>query len=413
MNFALVGEADGRGRGMRWKRAVGRAMAVFLLLLLAATARPSLAADPVKVGFSASKTGLFASASITQTNAYELWAMTVNASGGLSVAGVKRPVQLISYDDQSNPALATQIYEKLITNDKVDLLLPPFGTPNHFAIVPILERYKFPMVGSSAASVRLRELKPGNIWFPTSAFPDRMAQAIVDLLQSQQYKTAAILTVQLPFALELKNFLLPALEKASIKVVASADYPADIKDMTPALTTIKNAAPDAVIGLTFPADSLLYMQQAREIGISAPFQMLSVGPTFDFFQKRFGDDANGIVMMGHWSPHQAAWPKAKPFFDAYVAKFKERPEYFDSALAYMSAEITEQAVARVGLDRDKLRQEISTGTFDTINGQVKFRGVENVITPTMLMQLQDGEGQIIWPKDVASAPFKPKGAWAR
>src|ERR1700756_4785050 len=281
---------------MRWKRAVGRAMAVFLLLLLAAAARPSLAADPVKVGFSASKTGLFASASVTQTNAYELWAMTVNASGGLSVAGVKRPVQLISYDDQSNPALATQIYEKLITNDKVDLLLPPFGTPNHFAIVPILERYKFPMVGSSAASVRLRELKPGNIWFPTSAFPDRMAQAIADLLQSQQYKTAAILTVQLPFALELKNFLLPALEKASIKVVASADYPADIKDMTPALTAIKNAAPDAVIGLTFPADSLLYMQQAREIGISAPFQMLSVGSTFDFFQKRFGDDANGIVM---------------------------------------------------------------------------------------------------------------------
>jgi branched-chain amino acid transport system substrate-binding protein len=175
-------------------------------------------------------------------------------------------------------------------------------------------------------------------------------------------------------------------------VVASADYPADIKDMTPALTTIKNAAPDAVIGLTFPADSLLYMQQAREIGISAPFQMLSVGPTFDFFQKRFGDDANGIVMMGHWSPHQAAWPKAKPFFDAYVAKFKERPEYFDSALAYMSAEITEQAVGRVGLDRDKLRQEISTGTFDTINGPVKFKGVENVVTPTMLMQLQDGEG---------------------
>jgi branched-chain amino acid transport system substrate-binding protein len=396
---------------MTLRQVVARAVA--WVSLLAAAVGSSYAADPVKVGYSASKTGLFASASVTQTNAYELWAATVNAEGGLSVAGVKRPVELVSYDDQSNPALAAQIYEKLITNDKVDLLLSPFGTPNHFAIVPILERYKFPMVGSSAASVRLRELKPGNIWFPTSAFPDRMAQAIADLLESQKFKTAAILTVQLPFALELKKFLLPALEKAGIKVVASADYPADIKDMTPTLTTIKSAAPDAVVGLTFPADSMLYMQQAREIGITAPFQMLSVGPTFAFFQKRFGDNASGIVMMGHWSPHQTAWPKAKPFFDAYFAKYNERPEYFDSALAYMSAEITEQAVAHVGLDHDKLRQEIGTATFDTINGPVKFKGVENVTTPTMLMQLQGSEAQIIWPKETASAPFKPKGAWTR
>jgi branched-chain amino acid transport system substrate-binding protein len=76
-----------------------------------------------------------------------------------------------------------------------------------------------------------------------------------------------------------------------------------------------------------------------------------------------------------------------------VTKFHERPEYFDSALAYMSAEITAQAVERAGLDHDRLRQDISTQTFDTINGPVRFTGVENVTTPTMLMQLQDGEAQ--------------------
>ncbi|HEX3503133.1 MAG TPA: amino acid ABC transporter substrate-binding protein [Xanthobacteraceae bacterium] len=395
---------------MRTSRAVMLAAAA--LALLAVAAGTGRAEDPVKIGFSASKTGLFANASVTQTNGYDLWAEQVNAAGGLSVAGVKRPVQLISYDDQSNPSMAAEIYEKLITSDKVDLLFSPFGTPNHFSVVPILERYKFPMVGSSAASVRLRELKPGNIWFPTSAFPDRMADVIAQLLQAQNYKTAAILTVQLPFSLELKKFLLPALDKAGIKVLTTADYPADIKDMTPTLTAIKEAAPDAVIGLTFPADSVLYMQQAREIGITAPFQMLSVGPTYAFFQNRFGANANGIVMMGQWSPHQKDWPKAKPFFDAYVAKFHERPEYFDSALAYMSAEITAQAVGRAGLDHDKLRQDISIQTFDTINGPVRFQGVENVTTPTMLMQIQDGEAQIVWPKETASAPFKPKGAWA-
>ena len=378
--------------------------------LFATTA--ALASEPVRIGFSVSKTGLFADAATTQTNAYYLWRDQVNAAGGLDVGGTRRPVEFVVYDDQSSPPQTAKIYEKLITDDKVDLLLSPYGTPNHFAITAILERYKFPMVGSSAASVKLRDLKPGNIWFPTSAMPDRQAQAIADLLEAQHVKTAAILTVQLPFALELKSFLLPLLRKNGVTISSSADYPADVKDMTPTLAAIRQAAPDAVVGLSFPADSLVYMQQAREIGITAPFQMLSVGPTFDFFIKRFGENANGLVMMGHWSPHQAAWPKAKPFFDAYVAQFHERPEYFDSALAYMSCEITEQAVARAGLDHDKLREDISTHSFDTIDGPVAFKGVENVRTPTMLMQLQGGEAQIIWPPDMATAPFMPKPAWS-
>ena len=379
--------------------------------LFATTA--ALASEPVRIGFSVSKTGLFADAATTQTNAYYLWRDQVNAAGGLDVGGTRRPVEFVVYDDQSSPPQTAKIYEKLITDDKVDLLLSPYGTPNHFAITAILERYKFPMVGSSAASVKLRDLKPGNIWFPTSAMPDRQAQAIADLLEAQHVKTAAILTVQLPFALELKSFLLPLLRKNGVSISSSADYPADVKDMTPTLAAIRQAAPDAVVGLSFPADSLVYMQQAREIGITAPFQMLSVGPTFDFFIKRFGENANGLVMMGHWSPHQAAWPKAKPFFDAYVAQFHERPEYFDSALAYMSCEITEQAVARAGLDHDKLREDISTHSFDTIDGPVAFKGVENVRTPTMLMQLQGGEAQIIWPPEMATAPFMPKPAWSR
>jgi branched-chain amino acid transport system substrate-binding protein len=372
----------------------------------------SRADDAVKIGFSVSRTGLFAAAATTQVNSYELWKDEVNAAGGIVVDGKKRPVEFVTYDDQSNPAMAAQIYEKLITDDKVDLLFSPFGTPNHFAIVPIVERYKFPMVGSSAASMRLKNLKGGDIWFPTSAFPDAVAQSVVDLLKDKGYKTAAVLTVQLPFALELNRYLKPDLDAAGIKVVSSAAYPDDIKDMTPMLAAIKAAAPDAVIGLTFPADSMLYMRQAREIGITAPFQMLTVGPTYDFFRTRFGADADGIVMMGQWSPHQS-WPKAKPFYDAYVAKFHQRPEYFDSALAYMSAEITQEAVAKVGLDHDKLQQEISTDTFDTIDGPVAFKGVQNVTTPTMLMQLQGGEAQIVWPKAQATAAFAPKGAWSK
>ena len=90
-----------------------------------------------------------------------------------------------------------------------------------------------------------------------------------------------------------------------------------------------------------------------------------------------------------------------------------RPTIVDSALAWMSLEILEQAVKTAGLDKAKLREAISTQTFDTINGPVKFTGVENLSTPTMFLQFQNGEAQIVWPPSEATAQFQPKPGWTK
>jgi branched-chain amino acid transport system substrate-binding protein len=377
---------------------------------LAGPVTPGWAKD-VKIGYSISKTGLFAPAAPSQINAYNLWAEQVNARGGLDIGGKeKRKIKLIQYDDQSNPGNAVRIYEKLITQDKVDLLLAPWGTPTHFAVASVIERHKFPMIGNTAASVQLRNMKPGNIWFTTAAIPDKLATAMVGLLQSAGIKTVAILTNQLPFGQENKKFLVPALKKAGIKIVVDADYPPNIKDMTAILVKVKAAKPDGILALSYPSDSILYMNKARELGISAKFQYLMVGPAIGFFRGMFKGAADGIVTMGHWSPYLDN-PRAKAFYKAYKAKYNAEPDYLDSVEAWVSTEILEQAVAKAGLDKDKLRKAISTGTFDTIIGKVKFDGVQNAVTPTGFLQIQDGKIQIIWPKDRATAPFKPKTGW--
>ncbi len=130
---------------------------------------------PLRLGFSMARTGMLANATPSQMNTYELWREQVNARGGMDVGGVKRKVEFVVYDDQSKPEQAVRIYEKLITDDKVDLLLAPWGTPFHLSIAPVLEKYKFPMIGNTAASVALRQVKPGYIWFPTSAIPTASA----------------------------------------------------------------------------------------------------------------------------------------------------------------------------------------------------------------------------------------------
>ncbi len=366
---------------------------------------------PLRIGFSMARTGMLANATPSQMNTYELWREQINAKGGMDVGGVRRKVEFVVFDDQSKPEQAVRIYEKLITDDKVDLLLAPWGTPFHLAIAPVLEKFKFPMVGNTAASVALRQVKPGYIWFPTSAIPDRIGAELTAMLKTQNVKSVAVLSNVLPFTKEIKNFLEPELKKAGIEIKVSTEYPPDISDMTSTLTQIKQANVDAVLALAYPGDSVLYAKQAKELGLNQPFQFIAIGPSDAFFPKAVGaSSAEGVVTIAHWSP-RAEWKGSQAFYDAYVKKFGEDPDYLNSALAWMSLEILETTVAKTGLDKGKMRDIISSTTFDTINGKVKFEGVQNVITPTAFVQIQKGKLQLVWPASMASSKFEAKKGW--
>lgn len=396
-------------------------MSVFSRLLAAATivgaatfglATAVTAADAVRIGYSLPKTGIFAPAAASQDNAYELWRDQVNAKGGLNVAGERRKVEFVKYDDQSDPGKVVQIYEKLITDDKVDLVFAPWGTAHHFALAGVLERHKVPMMGNTAASVKIRDLKAKYIWFPASGMPDQLADSLAKLMKAQKVKTAAVMTLQLPYSLEVRQFLLPALKKQGIDVVLAKEYPPTIKDMTAQLTQVKAKRPDAVLSLSYPSDSVMYMKQAKALGVKAPFQLVLIGPSIPFFGKVFGAATDGVVTLGQWSPHQAKWGKAKPFMAAYKAKYNDVPDYLDTALVYMSCEIVEQAVAKAGLDREKLRAAYAGGNFDTIGGKISFDGVQ-VTAPTLVSQVQGGEMHIIYPPEIATSPYKPKSGWGK
>ncbi|WP_177142690.1 amino acid ABC transporter substrate-binding protein [Variovorax sp. YR216] len=366
---------------------------------------------PIRIGYSMARTGMLANATPSQNNTYELWKEQVNARGGMDVGGTKRKVEFVTYDDQSKPEQAVRIYEKLITDDKVDLLLAPWGTPFQIAVAPVLEKFKFPMVGNTAASVSLRQVKPGYIWFPTSAIPDRIGVELTAMLKANNVKSAVVLANVLPFTKEIKNYLEPELKKAGIEIKLSTEYPPDIKDMTSILTQVKQANPDAVLALAYPGDSVLYAKQAKELGLASPVQFIAIGPSDAFFAKAVGPTvAEGVITIAHWSP-RPEWKGSQAFYDAYVKKFGEDPDYLNSALAWMSLEILETAVAKDGLDKAKIRETISKDTFDTINGKVKFDGVQNVITPTAFVQTQKGKLQIVWPKSIATGQYEAKKSW--
>lgn len=377
---------------------------------------PSMASakDTITVGFSMSLTGKYAPGAAGQMQAYQLWEETVNQGGGIYVKkyGKKLPVKLVYYDDKSETATAVRVYEKLITEDKVDVLLSPYGTSIHFAVAPIAEKYKVPIVGSTAASVKLRDIKTRYFWFITSAMPDRQMRALVDLLKYLKIKSIAIIYAQELFPRENLQFLDPYVKEAGFNVLLRKDYPMGAKDLTTLLSEVKGKKPEAVIALCYPAGAFTITAQAQEVGLNPKFFFELVGPAVVVFGPKFGAATEGIATMGHWSP-KGNWPGARDFYDRYVAKFNKKPDYLNSVLAYTECQIVQQTIEKVGsFDWEQMRDYIASHEFQTINGPIEFTGLENKRTPSMILQWQKGELEIIWPQSTATAkPLYPKPAW--
>jgi branched-chain amino acid transport system substrate-binding protein len=340
----------------------------------------------------------------------------VNEKGGIFVKdlGKKLPVEFIYYDDKSSADTAVKVYEKLITQDKVDLVFTPWGTTIHFAIAALSERYKIPMVGSTASSVKLRDLKSNYFWFVTPSVADRQMGALVGLLKSLGIKTVAIIYVQDLFPRENLQFLKPALKKANIATVYEKDYPIGVKDLTTVLADIKAKNPDGLLALTYPADCFLLTGQIQGAQFNPSFLFMLVGPTIAAYGDVFGPATEGISAMGDWSP-KLPWPGVKEFNERYIKQFKSKPDYLDSIESFTACQIIEQAIAIAGsLDRKKIRDAIAQNEFKTIRGPIRFKGTENVITSAKILQFQKGNLEVVYPSEsVTAKPLYPKPPWPK
>lgn len=181
-----------------------------LILKSAATTVGAMAVAPrllaqstaVRVGYAMARTGPWTGgAQVSQEPNYLLWAEQQNAAGGLSVKGVKRPIELVSYDDRSEVETCVRTYEKLMGSDKVDLVLPPWGSNANFAVAPLANRFGYPFLAPTALSKRLAEMKLP-YFFLLLQQPAPMTGALVDMLKANGCKTLACIYVDDLFGLE-------------------------------------------------------------------------------------------------------------------------------------------------------------------------------------------------------------------
>ncbi|MGH7388631.1 MAG: amino acid ABC transporter substrate-binding protein [Candidatus Rokuibacteriota bacterium] len=378
--------------------------------------RAARAQGPIRIGFTLSATGPYAvGAGITQRPNYDLWLDQVNARGGLAVAGQgRRPIQFVDHDDRSEIETVVRLYEKMIADDKVDLVLPPWGTAANFAVAPIANKHGYPMIGPTVGSLKLKDLNLP-YFYAILAQPDAMMSSLAafleDVKRRQRLTKVAVIYVNDLFGIEHHGALMPLLKKGDFDVVEVKSYPLGVKDLTDVLKGIKAKGAEVLVGLSYPPDTILATTQAKAVDFSPSIFYTAVGTAFPFFRDRFKGAAEGVMGVGAWNP-KVKYPGARAYFDAHVAKHKKEPDRWASAFAYATLQILEESVGKVGLDRARIKAHIDATEFSTVAGPIKFARGVNTATPGMVGQWQKGEFEVVWPRERATAKaVVPKPGW--
>ena len=380
----------------------------------ALSAAPRLLAQPkpVRIGYAIARTGPWTGgAQVSQEPNYLLWAEQQNAAGGLDVKGVRRPIELISSDDRSDTETVVRTYEKLMGSDKVDLILPPWGSNANFAVAPLANRFGYPLLAPTALSRRLVEMKLP-YFFLLLQQPKTMCDALVEMLKANGARTLACIYVDDLFGLENYAALKVALQGSGITMVEDKSYPGGVKDLSPVLRSIKDRNVDAFVGFTYPPDTILASKQAKEVGLNPKFFYASVGTAFQLYKNVMTPaGAEGVLGMGSWNSKTS--PGAKAYFDAHTTKFSgKEPDRWASGACWAGLEILTSAVRQAGLDRKAIRDYVANNTHKTIIGDIRFTGSENTATPGTVSQWQNGEFEVVWPAKLATAKLNPnKPAW--
>lgn len=377
----------------------------------------------IKVGYAISLTGPYSTgANVTQIPNYKLWAKEVNDRGGiyLSKYDQRVPVELIEYDDTSNIETAIRLIEKLTIEDKVDLLLPPWGTAMNFAVAPIINAKGYPVIAPTATDMDWYKIGPNYPYvFSMLNQPDVTMGGLMKFLAAHREEgkignKVAVIFVGDKFGIEHAGIITPLLAVNGFELIYYESYPLGVSDLTSVLREIMRKQPDVFIALSYPADTFMIVSQSRTLGFNPPVFYTAVATAFPSFRDNFGADiVEGIMGHGAWNPN-VPFEGAKEYFKNHVEVNNKEPDRWASAHAYAALQILEQAVEEVGsIDREKIRDVIATGEFNTIIGTVTFDQFGlNTQFPGVFGQWQGGEFQIMWPPENATAkPLLPKPQW--
>ena len=337
----------------------------------------AFAQDTIKIGTIAPKTGpLAGGATVTQWPNVELWAKQVNGRGGLNVGDSQMMLEIIEYDDKTDPGEHIKLAQRLAEQDKVDFIIAPYGTGFNIATAPIYGRYGYPMIAVSAITDKIDELttRYPNLFFTlgsTTAFVEGVRDILVDQRDAGNIgNKVAMVNVADAFGIELADRARELFVDAGFDLVYDKSYPLGTPDLSPVMKGAKASEPDAFVAWSYPPDSFGLAEQAIIENLDVPIYYSAVATSFPAFKGAFGDKINNVLGAGGTNvddPRVAEYRKVHEELTGKVA------DYWASANTYAALQILEQAIEGAGTtDRETVTQYIKENPFETVMGTINF-----------------------------------------
>ena len=367
--------------------------------------------NEVLLGGAISQTGQYAEPAGRQVNAIKLWADEVNGRGGL--LGHKVVLRLL--DDKSDTQTSIKLYEKLITEDKVDVLLAPYSSGITEAVANVNERYKMPFVAYGASSTPIWE-KGRKYVFNIVAVAEDYQKGAIHLAKQIGVKSIAIIGQDSLFPRQAAKGAKEHAKQVGIEVVLEENYPVKQTDFTALLQKIKGAGAEAIISNSYFADSAAQLRQMRELNLNFKLYSSTIGPSLPNFPEQVGGVAEYVLGYSQWEPlpQILKHPGMKEFIEAYEKRYGEKPNYH-AGNAYGALQVTEAALKKVGsFDNEKLREALASIEVHSAFGRYKVdaRGLNS--HEGLTFQVLKGQRKVVWPEKWAETKAElPMPEWSK
>jgi branched-chain amino acid transport system substrate-binding protein len=330
---------------------------------------------PVKIGIGISQTGTLGGGGKAALLGLQMWVEDVNKKGGL----LGRQVELIAYDDQSNPATTPGIYTKLLDVDKVDLLVAPYGTVPTAPIMPLVKQRGLLLMGNF--SFQVNHTVKHDMWFNNAPWGDATSwtEGFLQVGQKAGAKSIAFIAADQEFAQNLANGAKAVAKKTGLKTVYEQNYPPSTVDFSSMIRAVRNSKADMVFICSYPNDSVALVRAINEIGVGSSVKLIGggmVGLQFTPIMENMGSQLNGIVNYTSYAPGMK-YDGIDDFLKRYHQKAVEAKVdplgFYLPPFNYAIGQILEQAVgATKSLDSKTLAKWLHSHEVKTIVGPISW-----------------------------------------
>jgi branched-chain amino acid transport system substrate-binding protein len=331
-----------------------------------------------KVGLVGPKTGPLApGAATTHFPPWRLWAHEVNARGGLKLKSGQAKIELIEYDDRTQPQETIKAVERLATVDKADWIGGVFATGFNLACAPTFAKYSYPQIALSCVTDQAPALvKKYPNFFMFQQSTTTYAKGAISVLKKlkdggQIGNKVAVVNVGDDFGIELANVGRPLFKEAGFEIAYDKSYPLGTQDYAPVIKAAKGANPDAFVAWSYPPDTFGLAEQAKIEGLNVRAYFSAVATAFQGFSQKFGPAAENVLGAGG----MVDTPEVHDYYKRHKEVTGIDADYWGNPFYYASLEVLAQSIEAVGsMDREAIAAHFRDRKFKTFLGELSMPG---------------------------------------